>query len=458
MPREFRKDAAKTLVTGTYLKVSYFVSFSYVGSKKPSLSAHCVFTIAASDMETTGTVLETVPHTMASLTLALREAELANQSLREENAGLKRKLEALGYAPPFRTPFAGEGELFSPDSILSHCYGALLPMFDTVEANTLRQLCREFKSTVADFPWEDDQTVIRGSVAAWRACFPRARWANVSGWNRRRTPVVDADFVHFVGLRRLDMEGCTSITDAAFVHLKGIHTLRMSGCFQPTITEAAFAHLKGIHTLDMTRCTQITDAAFVHLKGIHTLSIEECCQDSITDAAFVHLKGIHSLSMFFCSLLNITDAAFEHLKGIHTLDMTNCWRITDAAFKHLTGIHTLTLTYCETLTDAAFSHLKGIHTLNLHGCSQPSITDASFQHLAGIHSLCLMDCTQLTNAVFVHLKGVKRLNLCGCQQLTITDDFLKGIEWLCMEGHPQAHIEQAMGFGLSVVTSGDYFV
>ena len=80
---------------------------------------------------------------------------------------------------PFRISFAGEGEFFTPDSVLSHCYGALLPMFTTKEATTLRQLCREFKSTVSDFPWEDEETVIMGSVAAWRACFPRARWANV---------------------------------------------------------------------------------------------------------------------------------------------------------------------------------------------------------------------------------------------------------------------------------------
>jgi hypothetical protein len=156
---------------------------------------------------------------------------------------------------PFRIPFAGESDSWSPDSVLSHCYGALLPMFTTKEATTLRQLCREFKSTVADFPWEDEETVIMGSVGAWRACFPRARWANVAQneWNDgRRTPVVDADFVHFVGLRRLDMSRCTSITDAAFVHLKGIHTLNMSSCNQPTITDAAIEHLKGIHTLNMS--------------------------------------------------------------------------------------------------------------------------------------------------------------------------------------------------------------
>ena len=53
---------------------------------------------------------------------------------------------------PFRMPFAGESDTPSPDSVLSHCYGALLPMFTTEEANTLRLLCREFKETVAQFP------------------------------------------------------------------------------------------------------------------------------------------------------------------------------------------------------------------------------------------------------------------------------------------------------------------
>ncbi len=38
---------------------------------------------------------------------------------------------------PFRMPFVGEGEFFTPDSVLSHCYGALLPMFTTKEATTL---------------------------------------------------------------------------------------------------------------------------------------------------------------------------------------------------------------------------------------------------------------------------------------------------------------------------------
>jgi hypothetical protein len=222
---------------------------------------------------------------------------------------------------PFRIPFAGEGEFFTPDSVLSHCYGALLPMFTTKEATTLRQLCREFKSTVADFPWEDEKTVIMGSVLAWRACFPRARWANVHGahWYRgRETPVVDADFVHFVGLRRLNMTWCYSITDAAFVHLKGIHTLNMAYCRQPTITDAAFVHLKGIRSLNMAGCWQptITDAAFAHLKGIHSLGLFFCRQ--LTSAVFAHLKGVKRLNIGFSPLLNLTD---DFLKGIEWLGM-----------------------------------------------------------------------------------------------------------------------------------------
>jgi len=219
---------------------------------------------------------------------------------------------------PFRMPFAGEGEFFSPDSVLAHCYGALLPMFDTAEATMLRQLCREFKETVAEFPWEDEETVIMGSVTAWRACFPRARWASVRQVHGRyrKTPVVDADFVHFVGLRRLDMTGCRSITDAAFVHLKGIHTLNMTWCTQPTIANAAFAHLKGIHTLCMAWCFQhtITDVAIGHLKGIHSLSIFGCHQFS--DAVWTH--GIKRLNIGACDQLTLLD---DSLKGIEWLGM-----------------------------------------------------------------------------------------------------------------------------------------
>ena len=93
-------------------------------------------------------------------------------------------------------------------------------------------MCREFLAAVTEQPWEDSETVIMGSLAAWRACFPRARAANVSQrtlWAAgRATPVLDAYFVHLQGMRALVMQRCKSVTDAAFVHLRGIHTLDMT--------------------------------------------------------------------------------------------------------------------------------------------------------------------------------------------------------------------------------------
>ena len=32
---------------------------------------------------------------------------------------------------------------------------------------------------MSEHPWEDRDTVIQGSITAWRACFPRALCANV---------------------------------------------------------------------------------------------------------------------------------------------------------------------------------------------------------------------------------------------------------------------------------------
>ena len=115
-------------------------------------------------------------------------------------------------------------------------------------------MCREFLAAVTEHPWEDRETVIQGSIAAWRACFPHACCANIreSTWDgqagERTAPVMDADFVHFEGLRELYMEGCKEVTDAAFVHLKGVKRLDISDCTQLTITDDS---LKGIEWLGM---------------------------------------------------------------------------------------------------------------------------------------------------------------------------------------------------------------
>ena len=215
-----------------------------------------------------------------------------------------------------RVPLAGGMQ----ETLLSEVGPYLLCFVSTHDARALRRVCREFLAAVTEHPWEDMQTVIRGSIRRWRACFPRALRANVAEaptiYGIRRTiPLLDADFAHLEGLLELDMAGCRAVTDAAFAHLRGIRTLRMCHCRHPGITDAAFAHLGGIHTLHMAFCRQpgITNAAFAHLRGIHTLVVIGCSQAGITGAAFAPLRGIHTLDMRGCGLEVIAAARAQGL-------------------------------------------------------------------------------------------------------------------------------------------------
>jgi hypothetical protein len=250
-------------------------------------------------------------------------------------------------------------------TLLAECPGALLQYFSMRQARALRLVRREFQAAVAAHPWEDRETVILGSIGAWRACFPRARCANVSmhDWDGgvvRRTPVVDADFIHFVGLWELNMRSCKVVTDAAFVHLRGIRVLDMTCCSQPTITDAGLAHLAGIQKLCIWGCTRntLTHAAFAPLRGIRVLNMGACPQ--LTDAAFVHLQGIHTLLMEYCAQPTITDAALAHLKGIQCLVLRDC-RIpfTEVGLAHLRGITRLHMRGADAATIAA-AHALGL--------------------------------------------------------------------------------------------------
>jgi hypothetical protein len=241
-------------------------------------------------------------------------------------------------------------------TLLAECPGALLQFFDTPQACALRLVRRELQAAVAAHPWEDRETVILGSIGSWRACFPRARCANVRmDYGGRRSSVVDADFVHFVGRWELDMSYCRAVTDAAFVHLRGIRVLVMTLCLQPTITDAGLARLVGIQKLSIDGCDQatLTDAAFAPLRGIRVLNMSQCPQ--FTDAAFAHLKGIHTLIMEGCDQPTITDAALAHLKGIKCLVLWGC---------------------SIPFTEVGLAHLKGITRLHMDGANAASIAAA----------------------------------------------------------------------------------
>ena len=138
-----------------------------------------------------------------------------------------------------------------PDiTVLSVAKFTILSMLDTRDANALRLVCNEFKNAVSWFHWRDEKTVIRGSVKSWRACFPRAVWANIGEYyvngntEGRRTHVKNKDFQYLVGLEKLDMSYCERVTNDSFAHLLGIHSLNMTWC--AGITDAGLQHLQGI--------------------------------------------------------------------------------------------------------------------------------------------------------------------------------------------------------------------
>ena len=196
----------------------------------------------------------------------------------------------------------------------------------TREARPLRLVSSVLCADVRNARWYDRDTVITGDLRKWRACFSKARCANVSG----REDLTDADLVHLRGVEEVNLRDCTQITDAGLAHLRGVRVLNIARC--ALITDAGLAHLTGIHTLDMVDCARITDAGLAHLTGIHTLDISR------------ELFGPPSL---------ITDAGLAHLTGIHTLNMRECRQITDAGLAHLTGIHTLGMRGCFAATVTA---------------------------------------------------------------------------------------------------------
>ena len=78
--------------------------------------------------------------------------------------------------------FAG-GHL--PQTILSSCQGTLLSMFSTKTVLPRRSVCKDIKTAIEQYPWEDKHTVIF-KINSWRECFPKARVAKVFNSNRNR--------------------------------------------------------------------------------------------------------------------------------------------------------------------------------------------------------------------------------------------------------------------------------
>ena len=140
-------------------------------------------------------------------------------------------------------------------SLLSSAGGALLPLFTTREALALRGVDQEFRAAVAAYPWQDAATRIRGSLAAWRACFPAARAANVQ---QRQLPG-DADWAHLAGdgsVRELGLACCGGVTDARLARLfPQLQRLDARACAE--VTRQGLAALPCLQWADLRGCAQL---------------------------------------------------------------------------------------------------------------------------------------------------------------------------------------------------------
>jgi hypothetical protein len=116
----------------------------------------------------------------------------------------------------------------------------MMPCFSTREACELRLVNKVIKNAVTAHPWADRETVVKGSLAAWRACFPHARAANMNHYDvceapnpagLRVAPIPTEHYHHLSGLSYLSARGHPSFTDAALLHLGGsVQHLDISAC------------------------------------------------------------------------------------------------------------------------------------------------------------------------------------------------------------------------------------
>jgi hypothetical protein len=207
-----------------------------------------------------------------------------------------------------------------PHTLLSSCRGLLLPCLDTHSALPLRATCREARDAVALHPWATRDAPIRGSVARWRACFPRALCANFSSYmaylyhHNRSSPLRDEDCAHLEGLRQLDISGCTALTSAAFSHFSALRHLDMTGCDQAALGSAALVHLGRLEVLCVAECTQLAGAPFAPLQRLRNLDMSNT---TLGDEALAHLPAIDTLNVIGCT--HLTAAAVAVLQRVRVL-------------------------------------------------------------------------------------------------------------------------------------------
>jgi hypothetical protein len=207
-------------------------------------------------------------------------------------------------------------------------------------------------------------THIIGDIARWRACFPRARAANlrwradlrafaplagvlrVDLYSAIKRPLDDGALEPLRDAVWVDLGHCTGLRSCDVARLASVRVLNLAWCRQEALGDAGLAGLAALRELDVSMCWQaaLTDAAFAALARAGTLRVLRmggCVQASISDAAIVAVGPLlDALDVSGCRQL--TDAAFATLHAATTLDLRYT-AVTPACLVRLTSVRSLAL-------------------------------------------------------------------------------------------------------------------
>jgi hypothetical protein len=170
------------------------------------------------------------------------------------------------------------------------------------------------------------------SLEKWRACFPRATRANLSGLN-----VCTNDMKYLANVQDLDMSFCCPYVDM-------IHR------FQLNLT---WFHLPGLKKLTLVGTELMTDKWLALFTDLEELSISHS-SNSINGSGFRTMTKLKSLTLN--SMRPIGDDA---LKGLPLEDLTiiSNSRITDAGIRQLTQLKKLYLCWVKRVKCYGFEDL-----------------------------------------------------------------------------------------------------
>lgn len=186
--------------------------------------------------------------------------------------------------------------------------GGVLGYLNTREACPFRTANRCAKAAVRRFAWGDTQTRIAGSMASWRACFPKATKANLS----RRSNLRHHEFPNLRGVTYLNLSYCEcySICNETFAYLSEVRILNFANSWQdPTVwavfrdsfNDHLFKHLVNLETLNLDgfRYTKFTGAFAAHLPRLRHLSLRHWTEGPTrVDRFMADLQREHKVLLF----------------------------------------------------------------------------------------------------------------------------------------------------------------